>query len=149
MPPIKVLLYSFLIASLLSSCIRSSVNVRNTVANFPVEKTLCLGGLKSNSGVVDTAVRAKSPLVPPGESDFAQFLMPGSASNGAEIIVEAWCYGEAGEEVGYTRVTGGYRYGQPTGIYTAAPLRNTPTSPNCKEPVERRGEQMCIGSGAF
>lgn len=141
----RFLLSGLLTLSLLSGCTRVARNVRNTVNNSPAEKTLCLGGLKSTSGI--EGIRAESPLVSPGESDFAQFLMPASASNGTEITVEAWCYGENGEEVGYTRVTGGYRYGQPASIFTAPPLLDTPTS--CKEPVEQRGEPICIGGTVF
>ncbi len=129
-----VMLLLFLIG-----CGQPRANVGMNVTNLQ-EKTLCLGGLKAKGSYPGTIIETGKVL--PGTIDNVDFLTPESA--GTSITVEAWCYGVNGEEVGYTKVAGSYRYRPLLGVSINPPLQGEPLPVDCNVPTEQRGEEICL-----
>jgi hypothetical protein len=153
MRSIRDVLIGLLLGAALSGCYRAQPTVRHLVNNIPADKTLCLGGLRASSGANNAG--AESGLVLPGEwggnggNALMEWQLPEGTRPGTLVTAEAWCYGEEGEEIGYTRVTGRYRYGRPASISTYPPRSDNPPNTDCHTPTEQRGLLICTHSSLF
>lgn len=94
--------------------------------------SLCLGGLRGVSGTAQ--VQGDSGRVAWGERAHAEWGMPQGSPSGTPITIEAWCYGEQGEELAYLKVTRGYREGMNASINTIAP----------KSDIDFAGTDYCL-----
>ncbi len=127
-----------LLLLILMGCKEPPANVGMSVTNLQA-KTLCLGGLKAKGGYIGTTVETENVL--PGTMDNVDFMTPELA--GTLITVEAWCYGADGEEVGYTKVAGSYRYRPLVSISINPPLQGEPLPVDCNVPAEQKGKEIC------
>lgn len=100
----------------------------------------CPGGLRGRFEIGNLVV--ESPIVYPGETYAENQIRSSSAPIGAPTLIEGWCYGEGGEELGYTSVEKRLRAANDNGILVF-PAPREPYS-TCLESVEARGEAPCI-----
>ena len=84
----------------------------------------------------------ESPVVPLGENYDEQKLR-GSVDKGDRVRAEAWCYGAAGEEMGYIAAEGVLVPSYSVSVNYSQPY----DSPYCLTGKEVRGKTPCIESG--
>lgn len=112
--------------------------------------TYCTGGLKTRVAV--GGVVTETALAVLGDGTGTNLLMPESAPEGTEMTTEAWCYGEADQEVAYARVTQPYAYARVLTIDARAPSTLSPYESgvdNCSRLTEQRGPVICLASDLF
>ncbi len=80
-----------------------------------------------------------SPVVPLGEN-YAENKLRDGIDQGDRVKAEAWCYGAAGEEIGYISAEGVLVPSVSVGVVYNEPYFSSP----CLEGVEVRGKPPCI-----
>jgi hypothetical protein len=149
-----LLLLSFLFAVVLSSCgyyplepnygfVVSNVGNRSSIRS-PNGNETCPGGLQAQLSFPASGVSVKSELVPMGETYTSKIAHGGKA--GDSKIIEAWCFGQNREELGYNKrvgeLTGGSRVYQ-IEVYPPAIVKSGPSP--CPIDTEGRGLKFpCI-----
>lgn len=67
-------------------------------------------------------------------------------------MTEAWCYGDAGNEIGYVKVDKPLRNGHIPIVLVIAPLAAEPTfdeAAECVAPTKQRGVELCVHSQLY
>jgi hypothetical protein len=148
------LLASFMaLAGLLSSCRPSFagviglwVNNNSEFFNYESSHKTCQGGLKGRFEV--GSLFLESPLVAAGELYEEEKERPVDAPEWAQTEAEAWCYDEAGEEIGYIRVSRRWHAAHVNGVFFfGPPVVGAEPVIRCFDAVEERGEAPCVFSG--
>lgn len=88
-----------------------------------------------------------SQTVAPGEYELLEADRPADAPSGTTVSLEAWCYGENDEELGYFRLEKpwfGSVANEAIFVYSPAYLEERET---CLTGTEERGEVPCVFSG--
>jgi hypothetical protein len=81
---------------------------------------ICSGGLKGRFEV--GSLLWESPLVAAGELYEEEKDRPVDAPEWAQTEAEAWCYNEAGEEIGYIRVNRRWHAAHDNSVFSLVPL---------------------------
>ena len=82
----------------------------------------------------------ESPIVPLGK-DYTENKLRGSINQGDRVRAEAWCYGTAGEEIGYVVAEGVLVPSYSVTVNYLEPYTS------CLKGTEVRGKAPCIQSG--
>lgn len=134
----------FVLVLLLAGCRVSEPAFAHTVFN-DAETTLCLGGLRGISGA--NGASADPGIVPRGETGYGSWEMPKGSPVGIPITIEGWCYGAAGEELAYLKLTRPYPAYTRAAIAIMAPTALPHTESDCLELSAgdvQRGALICV-----
>jgi hypothetical protein len=88
-----------------------------------------------------------SQTVAPGEYELLEADRPADAPNGTTVSLEAWCYGERDEELGYFRLTKPWFGSVANAAIFVRPPVPSGERETCLTGTEERGEVPCVSSG--
>lgn len=105
---------------------------------------VCAGGLKTTFRLGSLLMDDTAPLK---DSKLLQAVRPADAPQGAIVSLEAWCYSEASEELGYFKLEKPWHASVANwfiNVYSSLPPEDREI---CLVGTEERGAAPCVSSG--
>ncbi|WMT56015.1 hypothetical protein [Truepera radiovictrix] len=129
-------------------------NNPSVVSGDTPDPMACAGGVQASLSIAGESVKTSRvrPLAV-GEGT-AQLVVPPSKrlQFGMTLVTEAWCYDDAGDEIGHVEVARPLRYGHIPGVLVLSPLAAKPTfgpEAGCVAPTAQRGVALCVLSDLY